>query len=154
MTIPPPSPQTMPRHDTEKCSIGVKIAIVAVVVALLAAVVWALIPEPEPVPLPIGEWCAKDGSFWMQVKDSSIRIGRNGEKATFAVLPNNANGRKVYDRDDLAKAHPQRLRALENGNVEWLREARGPSPEYKTDFLKGGEVKAEPDSEWSPPWEQ
>lgn len=155
MNPPPPLSQTMSRPDTEKRLIGIKTAVVAVIVALLAVVVWALIPtEPEPVPLPIGEWLAKDGSFWMKVKDSSIRIGRNGEKSTFAVLPNNANGRKIYDRDDLAKAHPQRLRVLENGNVEWLREARGPSPEYKTVFLKSDELKAESGSAWSPPWEQ
>lgn len=154
MNAPPPLPQTMLQPDTRKHLIGFKIAVGAVAVSLLAIAIWALIPEPEPVPLPIGEWLSKDGSLWMQVKESSIRIGRNGENSTFAVLPNNANGRKVYDRDDLAKAHPQRLRALENGTVEWLREARGPSPEYNTVFLKREELKTEYGSSWSPPWEQ
>ncbi len=114
-----------------------KLAIGAVAFALLSWLIWALLPEPEPVPLQIGEWTAVNSSDWMRVSSSSIRIGR--DDSAYAVLPNNANGRRVYDKNDLAKVHPQRIRILENGNVEWIREAAGPSPEYRLVFRKRGE---------------
>lgn len=153
MSTRPLLTQSKPHAETAFRSAGVKIVVGIVGVALLSLLVGALVFKPVPAPLPVGEWSAKDGSFWMQVGPSSIRIGRTGEKATFAVLPNNANGQKIYDRDDMTKAHPYHLRTRTDGSVEWLREATGPSPEYTTLFLKGGGPGAESGSVWRPPWE-
>ncbi len=126
-----------------------KIAILAVAVVFLMGLILAQIHELKPIPLPIGEWTAKNRD-WMRVSSSSIRIGR--DNSSYAVLPNNANGRRIFDRNDLAKVHPQRLRILENGDVEYIREASGPSPEYRIVFQLKGKGEEESDSTRSSSW--
>ncbi len=86
--------------------------------------------------VPSNTYVAEKGSEIMIVDSDSVRIVRG--KSTLYSLPNRTN-RKVYDKDDLAKSKPQRLRRVDADRVEWIREPAGPTPEYKVIFKSSGE---------------
>lgn len=106
--------------------------------ALLAFAVFAIVAVwiLAPGRIPEGEWQTEDGRFWMKVDAGTASIGRHGDRSSFAVLPNRVRWGRLYDRDDLAKAHPQHLRDLGEGRIEWRREAVPPSPEYRAVFMR------------------
>ena len=81
--------------------------------------------------IPAGTYVAEGGNEIMAVDNDNVRIVRG--KSTLYFLPNRTN-RKVYDKDDLAQAHPQRLFLVATNTVEWIREPAGPSPKYKVVF--------------------
>ncbi len=70
----------------------------------------------------------------MTVTKQTVRI-RNG-KSTWATLPNLGAGRELYDKDDLAKAHPQRLQLRGDGQIEYIRAATPPFPEQRLIFVR------------------
>lgn len=87
--------------------------------------------------IPSGTYVAGEGIKIIMVADNdNVRIVRG--KSTLYSLPNRTN-RKVYDKDDLAQSHPQRLFLVATDTVEWIREPVGPSPEYKVMFKSLGE---------------
>ena len=86
--------------------------------------------------IPPNTYVADKGGEIMIVDNDCVRIVRG--KSTLYSLPNRTN-RKVYDKDDLAKSKPQRLRCVDADRVEWIRESAGPSPEYKVIFKSSGE---------------
>lgn len=86
--------------------------------------------------IPPDTYVAEKGGEIMIVDNDSVRIIRG--KSTLYFLPNRTN-RKVYDKDDLAKSRPQRLRRVNTDMVEWIREPAGPTPEYKVIFKSSGE---------------
>lgn len=86
--------------------------------------------------IPPNTYVAEKGGEIMIVDNDSVRIVRS--KSTLYSLPNRTN-RKVYDKDDLAKSKPQRLRRVDADRVEWIREPAGPSPKYKVIFKSSGE---------------
>ena len=86
--------------------------------------------------IPPNTYVADKGGEIMIVANDSVRIVRG--KSTLYYLPNRTN-RKVYDKDDLAKSKPQRLRRVDADRVEWIREPAGPTPEYKVIFKSSGE---------------
>ena len=86
--------------------------------------------------IPPNTYVAEKGGEIMIVDNDSVRIVRG--KSTLYFLPNRTN-RKVYDKDDLAKSRPQRLRRVNTDMVEWIREPAGPTPEYKVIFKSSGE---------------
>ena len=86
--------------------------------------------------IPPNTYVADKGGEIMIVDNDSVRIVRG--KSTLYFLPNRTN-RKVYDKDDLAKSRPQRLRRVNTDMVEWIREPAGPTPEYKVIFKSSGE---------------
>ena len=106
------------------------VLVVAAAVAL--AVVCAISFAPSPK-LTFGKWDSTDTSMWLCVDAKTISVGREGEPS-FAILPHKANGRRVYGQDDLAKAHPYRLKLLGDGSVRLIREASGPSPKFEKVF--------------------
>lgn len=83
--------------------------------------------------IPPNTYVAEKGGEIMIVDNDSVRIVRS--KSTLYSLPNEIN-KIVYDKDDLSKSKPQRLRRVDTDRVEWIREPAGPSPEYKVMFLK------------------
>lgn len=80
-----------------------------------------------------GNYVAEGGKEWLSVSNGVVRIGR--DKSSFSVLPNKTN-EKLFDKNDLSFAHPQYLRSVEDNMVEWVREASGPSPQYKIIFRR------------------
>lgn len=84
--------------------------------------------------VPEGEYHSVTSGDTMIVTRDSVRL-REG-KSTWATLPNCASGRRLYDADDLAKAHPQRLKLLGDGQVEYIREASPPFPEQRLTFVR------------------
>ena len=86
--------------------------------------------------IPPNTYVAEKGGEIMIVDNDSVRIVRG--KSTLYYLPNRTN-RKVYDKYDLAKSKPQRLRRVDADRVEWIREPAGPSPKYKVIFKSSGE---------------
>ena len=86
--------------------------------------------------IPPNTYVADKGGEIMIVDNDSVRIVRG--KSTLYSLPNRTN-RKVYDKDDLAQSHPQRLYFVAMNTVEWIREPVGPSPKYKVIFKSRGE---------------
>ena len=82
-------------------------------------------------PLPEGNYVTERGSEWMHVADDTVIIGR--DESSFSVLPNRSNV-KLFDKNDLSRAHPQYLRKIDNDTVEWIRKASGPAPQYKIIF--------------------
>lgn len=88
-----------------------------------------------PTPLADGQWRARGGKkAWMRVEGDAVFIGRLNDAVPHTELPNKPNGRRIFEKNDLGKAHPQRLSVQKDGSVEWIREASGPSPEYRTVF--------------------
>ena len=82
--------------------------------------------------VPGGQYRSLSSTDEMMVIKDTIRL-RNG-KSTWATLPNKASGRKLFDANDLAKAHPQRLKILKDGRVEYIRDASPPFPEQRIIF--------------------
>ncbi len=110
---------------------------ICAVVAVLAVVVVAIIYFNRIGHIPSGTYVAEEGIKIIMVADNdNVRIVRG--KSTLYSLPNRTN-RKVYDKDDLAKSKPQRLRRVDADRVEWIREPAGPSPKYKVIFKSSGE---------------
>ncbi len=110
----------------------------AIIVLALTAVAIALWFALRPVPTIVdGRYRAISGPEWMEVHGDSVRVGRGN--SSFSILRNRASGRKIYDRNDLAKAHPQRLRIIDENRVEWTRDPSPPSPLYKIVFQRDSE---------------
>lgn len=109
---------------------------ICAVVAVLAVVVFVIIYFNRIRHIPSGTYVAEKGSEIMVADNDNVRIVRG--KSTLYSLPNRTN-RKVYDKDDLAKSKPQRLRRVDADRVEWIREPAGPTPEYKVIFKSSGE---------------
>ena len=104
--------------------------LVIAVLALFTSAMSMLTPSPK---LTRGKWDSPDSSWWLGVDAETIAVGREGEPS-FAILPHKVNGRRIYDQNDLAKAHPYRLKLLDDGSVKLIREASGPSPKYEKTF--------------------
>ena len=83
--------------------------------------------------LTLGKWVSDDASMWLRADSGSIAVGRSG-KPSFAILPHKVNGRRIYDQNDLAKAHPYRVKLRDDGTVILIREASGPSPKFEKTF--------------------
>lgn len=109
--------------------------VMAAVIAALMVVVCLLCYINRSGQIPIGEYVAEQGRERMTVDADNVRIIRG--KSTLYLLPNMTN-RRVYSKDDLSKAKPQRLNLAETNVVQWVREAAGPTPQYKVMFVRKG----------------
>lgn len=107
--------------------------VIGVGVVALVVVIFFFCRLNRNTQIPIGEYGAKKSQERMIVDTDNVRIIRG--KSTLYLLPNKTNTR-VYANDDLAKSKPQRLYLWGNDKVEWIREATGPSPEYKMIFVR------------------
>ena len=100
--------------------------------------------EPPPAPkvdpkVPSGIYRSESSQDILEASPDGICIRRG--KSTWSRLPNDPTGRVLFDRDDLARSWPQRLRLLDNGKVEHTKDAKPPFPEQKLVFVpdEGGQ---------------
>ena len=115
---------------------GKKRAVFVIVGTTLIIAVWAMLTRAtntSATKLIRGKWESIDSSWWLCVDAETIAVGREGEPS-FAILPHRVNGQRIYDQNDLAKAHPYRLKLLGDDSVKLVREASGPSPKYEKTF--------------------
>ena len=88
----------------------------------------------NPQTVPDGLYYSTNSAVAMTVGGDEVRLIQG--KTTWVVLPNDASGSSLFDRNDLAKAHPHRLRLMDDFRVEFVRNAVPPFPEQRLVFEK------------------
>lgn len=90
--------------------------------------------RPPSGVVPMGSYRSKTSDDIMVVDARGVRL-RQG-KSTWAQLPNDATGKTLYDKNDLAKAHPMRIQLDPGGGVTFIREAAPPFPRQVIVFVR------------------